>query len=168
MITLTKSNGEKLELDGTTVLRIRKTVPNWDSDLGNTLVNASLNHFVKEEASAVAALVKSELRTLDSLTQPSGSPVWFNAKASSGPIPVRPTDRTDGIESSLDIGRKRQYVRESASEVREKIKAGGGDVQPLPDDTFWTQSVDTLKDFFDGVEDWDQNRGVEQSHSPQG
>lgn len=167
MISLTQSNGDTLDLDGTTVLRIRKTVAHWDNDLGNTLVNAARPLFVMEEASAVSVLVKAELPGLDSLTQPGGSPVWFNPAKSSGPIPVASPGK-DGINSALDIGGKRQYVRETSEEVRAKIEAGGGEVQPLPGEAFWNQAIEAVKDFFDGVEDWDPNRGVETPEEPAG
>ncbi|RVM34248.1 hypothetical protein CN130_11020 [Sinorhizobium meliloti] len=162
MIKLTRSNGNSFDLDGTTVLRIRKTVADWDNDLGNTLVNASQNFFVMEEASAVADLVRSELPSLSLLTQPGGSPIWIDAHSAKGPMPVAPSHLTDGINSALDVGGKRQYVHETHQQVRDFIQAANGDVQPIPDDTFWTQSTDVIEQILGGVEDWDPDRGVEQ------
>lgn len=167
MVKLTHSNGKPLNLDGTTVLRIRKTVAHWDDDLGNTLVNTSQNLFVLEEASACAATVKVELPGLDTLTQPGGSPVWFNPAKSSGPIPVASPGK-DGINSALLIGGKRQYVREKPETVRAKIEVGGGEVQPPPGGAFWSQVIEGMKEFFEGVEDWDPERGVEPPGDPAG
>lgn len=165
MIKLTKSNGDSFEIDGATVLRIRKTVAGWDNDLGNTLVNASQDFVVVEEASAVAASVKAELATLHSFTQPAGSPVWVDAHSAAGPMPIAPN--RDGINSAFDVGGKRQYVRETHQQVRDIIQAANGKVQPIPDDTFWTQSVETIKEFLGGIEDWDPDRGVESPSEPQ-
>ncbi|VTZ61788.1 hypothetical protein [Sinorhizobium medicae] len=158
MIKLTRKSGNSFELDGATVLRIRKTRASADPDLGNTLINASQEFFVMEEASAVAAAVEIELPTLHAFTQPYGAPVWVDARSAAGPMPVAPN--ADGMNSAFDVGGKRQYVRETHQQVRDVIQAAHGDVQPIPDDTFWSQSVEAIKNFLGDVEDWDPDRGV--------
>ncbi|MCA1403713.1 hypothetical protein I6F26_03735 [Ensifer sp. IC3342] len=168
MIKLTRKSGNSFELDGTTVLRIRETRRPLDHDLGNTLINASQDFLVMEEASEVAESVETELTTLHLFTQPYGAPVWVDAKSAKGPMPTVPKHRKDGINSALDVGGKRQYVRETHTEVRDIIQAAHGEVQPLPDDTFWTQSVEAIEEFLGGVEDWDSDRGVEHPAPPEG
>lgn len=125
MIRLMRRSGTPLELEASQVLRIRKTDPRLDDGLGNTLINAGQTFFVQEEAAAVAAAVKAELPSLYRFTHRIGAPVWVNVHAAKGPMPLAPNHRVPGLGSALDIGGKRQYVRESRkrSEARSRRRA---------------------------------------------
>ncbi|CAN7350387.1 MULTISPECIES: hypothetical protein [Ensifer] len=156
MIRLMRRSGTPLELEASQVLRIRKTDPRLDDGLGNTLINAGQTFFVQEEAAAVAAAVKAELPSLYRFTHRIGAPVWVNVHAAKGPMPLAPNHRVPGLGSALDIGGKRQYVRESPEEVRSAIAAAGGDVQPIPDEGLWVQGRETLREILGSLEAWDE------------
>lgn len=156
MIKFTRKSGTPLELDASQILRIRKTDPRLDDDLGNTLINAGQTYFVQEEAAAAAATVKAELPALYRFTHRLGAPVWVNAKAAKGPMPLAPNHNVPGLSSALDIGGKRQYVRESPQEVRTAIAEAGGDVQPIPDESLWVQGRETLREILGSLEAWDE------------
>ncbi|KQX72763.1 MULTISPECIES: hypothetical protein [Ensifer] len=155
MITFTWANGQKFELDGTKVLRIRKTIKGFDEDLGNTLLDVNKSEYVQELPPEVVTAVQAELSTLSSLTQPVGERFWFNAQAASGPMPVGPSKRKDGILSAFDIGGKRQYVREPHEEVAALIKAARGDLRPVPDDSIFKNNLEPNQGFDTEIEEWD-------------
>jgi len=155
LITFTWANGQKFDIDGKKVLRIRKTVKGFDADLANTLIDLDRSEYVQELTPFVVSMVEAELSTLYSLTQPVGERFWFNAKAASGPMPVGPSKRKSGILSSFDIGGKRQYVRESHEEVAALIKAGGGDLRPVPDDSIFENNLEPNGGLALEVEEWD-------------
>ncbi len=71
-------------------------------------------------------------------------------------MPLAPNHRVPGLGSALDIGGKRQYVRESPEEVRSAIAAAGGDVQPIPDEGLWVQGRETLREILGSLEAWDE------------
>lgn len=156
MTRLARKSGTTLDLDASQVLRIRQTDPRLDEDLGNTLINAGQTFFVQEEATAVAAAVKAELPSLCRFTHRLGAPVWVNARAAKGPMPLAPNHHVPGLGSALDIGGKRQYVRESPEEVRSAIQAAGGDVQPIPAESLWVQGRETLREILGSLEAWDE------------
>lgn len=156
MIRFTRKSGTPLELEASQVLRIRKTDPRLDDDLGNTLINAGQTYYVLEETAAAAAAVKAELPVLYRFTHRLGAPVWINVHEARGPMPLAPNRNVPGLSSALDIGGKRQYVRESPEEVRNAITAAGGDVQPIPDEGLWVQGRETLREILGRLETWDE------------
>ncbi len=156
MIRFTRKSGPPLDLEANQVLRIRKTDPRLDNDLGNTLINAGQTFFVQEESAAVAAAIKAELPSLYRFTHRLGAPVWVNVHAAKGPMPLAPNRNVPGLSSALDIGGKRQYVRESPEEVRSAIAAAGGDVQPIPEESLWVQGRETLREILGSLEFWDE------------
>ncbi len=156
MIRFTQKSGAPLDLDASRVLRIRRSDPRLDDDLGNTLINADATLFAQEEAAGVAAAVKAELPSLYRFTHRLGAPVWINLQAAKGPMPLAPNHHVPGLSSALDIGGKRQYVRESPEEVRSAIAAAGGDAQPIPEEGLWVQGRETLREILGSLEAWDE------------
>jgi hypothetical protein len=133
MIDLTWTNGQKIQIDGKDVLRIRKTYPNLEA-AGKSLVTWLQSDIFEEEPSWIASKTSAELATLTTVNAPDGSPIWFNGAKSMGPIYVVPANRMGGIASSLAIGNNIQYVANTPEEVAAIVKASGGRVMPIRQD----------------------------------
>ncbi|SHG79316.1 hypothetical protein SAMN02745157_4847 [Kaistia soli DSM 19436] len=153
-ISLTKPNGQQVQIDATLVLRIRAAILSADESLphvpgaiGKTRVDWAQTNQVKEEAATVAKVVVTSLPTLTQLTLPDGDPIWLDGRKSSGPTFVPSTDKMAGVKSALIIGNKRQLLANSPEEVAAAIKAAGGDARPIPSANIEALTVT--------IEDWD-------------
>ena len=131
MIVLTWPGGQKVEISGKTVMRIRAVHRDIDGPNGRSRVDWVQTDLFEEEPELIADKVKGELSTLVSLTMPGGKEVWFNGAKATGPIYVVPTNRGNGVGSALKIGQLTQYVRESPEEVSQAIESAGGVVLPI-------------------------------------
>ena len=80
----------------------------------------------------VAARVEGSLTSLGKLLLPDGSPVWFNAGAAQGPMPLPPERLQNGVRSGMILNNKLQYLSSTPEEVRAELLAKGGDALPLP------------------------------------
>lgn len=156
MIRLTWPIGQKVEIDGKEVVRIRKAIVAIDGPSGKSRVDWVQPDLFEEEAPQIADMVLAELGTLTSLAMPDGSPVWFNGRKASGPYYVAPTHRARGVNSSFEIGNKLQYVSNPAEEVAAAIQATGGKVLPIREDNTRTtaapREIETLPS---NIEVWD-------------
>jgi hypothetical protein len=76
--------------------------------------------------------VEGNLPSLGKLVLPDGSPVWFNAGAAQGPMPLPPERLRDGVHSGMILGSKLQYLASTPEEVRDELIAKGGDALPVP------------------------------------
>jgi hypothetical protein len=125
MIKLTAPDDSKVTIDGKRVLRIRPTV-SGESDDARTRIDWAIMSLVKEPVDKVVPLVKGELPSLATLTALPGRKLWFDANQAVGPLPITPTQQASGFRSSIKIMGYRQYVVETAAEVRAVLKAAGG------------------------------------------
>jgi hypothetical protein len=87
---------------------------------------------VREPPAEVAALVEGVLTSLGKLLLPDGSPIWFNAAAAQGPMPLPPEKLQSGVRSGMILGNKLQYLASTPEEVRDELIAKGGDALPVP------------------------------------
>ena len=87
---------------------------------------------VREPPAAVATLVQGNLASLGKLLLPDGSPVWFNAAAAQGAMPLPPDMLQSGVRSAMMLGNKLQYLASRPEEVRDELLAKGGDALPIP------------------------------------
>jgi hypothetical protein len=81
---------------------------------------------VKESIEEVAARVQTELPSFTALTTKDGSRIWFDARQAVGPLPITAGQRKRGANSSIKIMGYRQYVTETAEQVRAALTAAGG------------------------------------------
>jgi len=125
MIKLTAPDGSKVTIDARLVIRIRATV-SGESGAARTRIDWAIMSLVKEPVEQVVPLVKSELPALATLTALEGRKLWFNAKQAVGPLPITPSQKQSGFQSSIKIMGYRQYVVETPDEVRSVIAAAGG------------------------------------------
>ncbi|CAH2403039.1 hypothetical protein [Mesorhizobium escarrei] len=133
MIELTLLIGQKAQLDGKTVLRIRGT-NEYDAPGAKTLIDWVEPMVVIDEPDYVAGKVQGELPTLRQLQYKTGKPVWFNGAKASGPYRLLATEAGDGVKSAFVIGGKRQLVANTHQEVAAAIGSAKGDVLPIPSD----------------------------------
>jgi hypothetical protein len=87
---------------------------------------------VRESPAEVAARLEGVLTSLGKLVLPDGSPVWFNAGAAQGPMPLPPERLQNGVRSGMILGSQLQYLASTPEEVRDELIAKGGDALPLP------------------------------------
>jgi hypothetical protein len=87
---------------------------------------------VREPPAEVATLVEGSLTSLGKLLLPDGSPVWFNAGAAQGPMPLPPDMLQGGVRSAMMLGNKLQYLASTPEEVRAELLSKGGDALPIP------------------------------------
>lgn len=153
MANLTYTNGQKVDIDGREVIRIRATLS--DEPKGKSRVVWLRTDIFEEEATLVAELVLRELPTLASLKTPRLGPIWFNGAKATGPGFVRPNDRTGGINSSFEIGNKIQYVSNTPQEVADVIKKAGGKVLPIRDDSTMATTLEEATSWMKDLEVWD-------------
>ena len=129
MLTLTAPDGSPITVDGTLVVRARRTVVgehHGENSEARTRIDWAIMSLVKEPIEQAAALVKAELPSFTALTAQDGSRIWFNAKKAVGPLPITPNQREGGARSSIKIMNYRQYVTETPDQVREVIRTAGG------------------------------------------
>lgn len=139
----------------TDVVRIQKAVAGFMRPGSNSRIDAKSQYDVVEDADALAALVKAKVNTFVALTLPNGNSVWIDAKKSSGPDWLPPGDRSPTRNSAVITGGKRVVVRESPQQVAEIIKAASGDLMPIREDGFVTNTLETLESVFDTTPDWE-------------
>jgi hypothetical protein len=126
MISLTLSDGPKVELEARRVARIRHAIPNDGDPKAKTRIDWVEPMLVIELPEYVAEAVKAQLPTLAALTLVDGTPVWFNAETASGPLRLVPSQKVNGALSALLISGKRQYVANTHKEVAAAISEAGG------------------------------------------
>jgi hypothetical protein len=123
-VKLTLPDGSEGRLPPNTVIRIRGPFPrriDWVQMM-----------LVREPPAGVATLVEGVLTSLGKLLLPDGSPVWFNAGAAQGPMPLPPERLQNGVHSGMMLGNKLQYLASTPEEVRDELIAKGGDALPVP------------------------------------
>ena len=163
-ITLTTASGAPFPFSALSVIRIRTTFPHDPKPQGATLIDFTRQSIqVKEDPEKVAGLVKAHLSSLaqfimsrpnDDFEPWQGSkPVWVNAKAVKGPIIVVPTNRTNGIRSSIQAAGKMIYVTETPEEVAEIIGAAGGTPEPVLPDIF-NRLLFQMRSFISPIPEW--------------
>lgn len=155
VIKLTWPGGQVVEINGKDVLRIRRAFADYDGPKGNSRVDWLQSDLFEEAAPDIAASVKQELASLASLSMPGGSPVWFNGLEASGPYYVHPASRGEQVGSSLKIGDKIQYVKNTPEEVAAVIKDAGGKVLPIRLDTEAGPTIQGMETPGRVPEEWD-------------
>jgi hypothetical protein len=129
MAKFTAPDGSSLTVDGTRVIRARRTIAGERGDENGdarTRIDWAIMSLLLEPVDQVAALVKAELPSFTALTSRDGSKIWFNAKAAVGPLPLTPNREVGNVRSSIKIMNYRQYVTETPDEVRAVLEAAGG------------------------------------------
>lgn len=136
MFNLTLFSGQNVAVDGKKVVRLRPGLLHYDPPGTNSQVNWSTTSNVRDTTASVASLVQAEQGpSFTSLHSPEFGEVWFDAKKATGPLYVAPVDRWKGVQSSLEVGGKRQYVTETPQEVYNLIQHCGGTTVPIVDIT---------------------------------
>ena len=131
-IKLTLPDGSEGRLPANRVIRIRKTISTENKNGAKARIDWLQMMLVREPPAEVATRVEGSLASLGKLILPDGSPVWFNAAAAQGPMPL-PTERLkDGVHSGMILGGQLQYLASTPEEVRTELIAKGGDALPLP------------------------------------
>ena len=126
MVQFTAPDGSKVTIDPSKVIRIRPTVYGENAD-ARTRIDWAIMSLVKESIDDVVPLIKATLKSLAVLSSLDGRKIWFEAKQAVGPLPVTPTQKNYGFNSSIKIMGYRQYVTETPDQVRDVIKSAGGD-----------------------------------------
>jgi hypothetical protein len=129
MINLTAPDGSNVAVDGTLVVRARRTV-RGEAVGAKTRIDWPDMQFVQEGIEVVAPRIAAELSTFTSLTSRDGSQIWFNGKVATGPIRLLPSEQDGVVNSSIKLMGYRQYVTESSDQVRAVLKSNGGTVLP--------------------------------------
>ena len=134
LLTLTRFDGQLVEIPANSVARVRQTEKDYDGPNGRSRVDwGSRTDLFNDMPAEIAADVHKEISTFISLPQPGGKPVWFDGHKASGPVYVPPQKLPGSdaaINSALMIGSRVQYVRSTPDEVYEAIKAQGGNATP--------------------------------------
>ena len=131
-IKLTLPDGSEGRLPPNTVVRIRKAISTENRNGAKARIDWLQMMLVREPPAEVAALVEGILPSLGKLLLPDGSPVWFNAVAAQGPMPLPPERLQNGVRSGMILGNKLQYLASTPEEVRDELIAKGGDALPVP------------------------------------
>ena len=131
-IKLTLPDGSEGRLPPNTVIRIRKAISTENSNGAKARIDWLQMMLVREPPAEVAALVEGSLSSLGKLLLPDGSPVWFNAGAAQGPMPLPPKTLQNGVRSGMILDNKLQYLASTPEEVRDELIAKGGDALPIP------------------------------------
>ena len=131
-IKLTLPDGSEGRLPPNTVIRIRKAISTENRNGAKARIDWLQMMLVRESPAEVAALVEGELTSLGKLLLPDGSPVWFNAEAAQGPMPLPPERLQNGVRSGMILGNRLQYLASTPEEVRNELIAKGGDALPIP------------------------------------
>jgi hypothetical protein len=131
-IKLTLPDGSEGRLPPNTVIRIRKTISTENKNGAKARIDWLQMMLVRESPAEVAARLEGVLTSLGKLVLPDGSPVWFNAGAAQGPMPLPPERLQNGVRSGMILGNQLQYLASTPEEVRDELIAKGGDALPLP------------------------------------
>jgi hypothetical protein len=131
MITLTADDGASFEIDGESVMRIRRTV-SGEANIAKTRLDWVTLKFAREEPAAVANLVQAENPKLAQLPSPDGSPIWFDCRLAKGPVWFDRNGAKPLTKSAFELANKIQYVSASPEEVQTTLKNFGGTPLPIP------------------------------------
>ncbi len=131
-IKLTLPDGSEGRLPPNTVIRIRKAISTENRNGAKARIDWLQMMLVREPPAEVASHVEGVLTSLGKLVLPDGSPVWFNAAAAQGPMPLPPERLQNGVHSGMLLDNKLQYLASTPEEVRDELIAKGGDALPLP------------------------------------
>lgn len=131
-IKLTLPDGSEGRLPPNTVIRIRKTISTENRNGAKARIDWLQMMLVREPPAEVAARLEGVLASLGKLVLPDGSPVWFNAAAAQGPMPLPPERLQNGVHSGMILDSKLQYLASTPAEVRDELIAKGGAALPLP------------------------------------
>jgi hypothetical protein len=131
-VKLTLPDGSEGRLPPNTVIRIRKAISTENRNGAKARIDWLQMMLVREPPAEVATLVEGNLTSLGKLLLPDGSPVWFNARAAQGPMPLPPDMLKSGVRSAMVLGNKLQYLASTPEEVRDELLAKGGDALPIP------------------------------------
>ena len=145
MAQFTDPAGGKVSIPGVAVGRIRRTLDAEAPPTAHTRVDWAQMTFVQEHPEPVAQAIKAELPSLASLHGPDNTPVWFNAKAAQGPLPLSPREVRPGVNSVIVILNKRQPVRETAEQVAQVLTAAGGTPFPPSPSGIVERSMDAFR-----------------------
>jgi hypothetical protein len=158
-VKLTLPDGSEGRLPPNTVIRIRKTISTENKNGAKARIDWLQMMLVREAPAEVAAQVEGGLASLAKLALPDGSPVWFNAGAAQGPMPLPPERLQNGVRSGMILGDKLQYLASTPEEVRDELIAKGGDALPLPAafDSLPLREQETAKSRIAPMKVWDSD-----------
>lgn len=131
-IKLTLPDGSEGRLPPNTVIRIRRAISTENKNGAKARIDWVQMMLVRESPAEVAGLVEGVLTSLGKLLLPDGSPIWFNAGAAQGPMPLPPERLQNGVRSGMILGDKLQYLASTPEEVRDELIAKGGEALPVP------------------------------------
>lgn len=131
MIELTNPDGTQLTIDGSLVVRARRTISGEaDDGEANTRIDWVVTNYVKETIDEVAPLIAGELDSLISFTSRDGSKIWIDGSKAAGPLPLTDSQQDGVVHSCFKLQGIRQFVIETPDEVRAAIGAAGGTALP--------------------------------------
>jgi hypothetical protein len=131
-VKLTLPDGSEGRLPPNTVIRIRRAISTENRNGAKARIDWVQMMLVRESPAEVAGLVEGVLTSLGKLLLPDGSPIWFNAGAAQGPMPLPPERLQNGVRSGMILGDKLQYLASTPEEVRDELIAKGGEALPVP------------------------------------
>jgi hypothetical protein len=128
VIVLTCPDGSKISVDGTRVVRARRSVA---GESANTRLDWVVTSYVMEPIDEVAGLIQAEQgQSFTCLTSRDGSKIWFNGRNAIGPIALPPGQLDGVVKSSIRVMNQVIRVCEDEGQVRQVIASAGG--EPLP------------------------------------
>ena len=131
-IKLTLPDGSEGRLQANLVIRIRRTISSEGERGAKTRIDWVQTMLVREAPETVVTLVEAALPSLGKLLLPDKSPIWFNALAAEGPLPLPGDKLQEGVMSGMVLGNRLQFLASAPQEVRDEIKARGGNSLPVP------------------------------------
>ncbi|WP_244070452.1 hypothetical protein [Bradyrhizobium sp. Ce-3] len=131
MITLTADDGASFQINGDSVVRIRRTTEG-EATFAKTHIDWVTLKFAREDPSAVADLVGAENSKLAELPSPDGSPVWFDCRLAKGPVWFGTGAAPSGTKSAFVLANKTQYVAATPEDVQATMTKFGGTALPIP------------------------------------
>lgn len=159
MLKFTRADGPEVEIPIDKVVRIRRSIAGEGEPHARSRIDWVYASFVREPPVDVAKAARAEYPKLAQLTVPDKTFVWFKAAEAIGPIGLVPSHKVEGINSSLIIGGKRQFVRETHEEVARVIDEGDGKALPIPQDAHFGTTIDifaSVPGLKGKIENWEE------------
>jgi hypothetical protein len=131
-VKLTLPDGSEARLTPTLVIRIRKTIASEGARGAKTRIDWVQTMLVRETPEEVVAQVAPKVPSLGELRLPNQTPIWFNALAAEGPLPLANEKLQGGVLSGMTLGPRIQFLGSDPQKVHDEIAAKGGSSLPVP------------------------------------
>jgi hypothetical protein len=153
-VKLTLPDGSEARLTPTLVIRIRKTIASEGARGAKTRIDWVQTMLVRETPEEVVAQVAPKVPSLGELRLPNQSPIWFNALAAEGPLPLANEKLQGGVLSGMTLGPRIQFLGSDPQKVHDEIAAKGGSSLPVPAPGSLPPE-DGTRTIFAPLEEWD-------------